>query len=199
MRRRRTLIASPLTWQMTAAPVQPAVPPILAERGGTQLITPRPVVVIDTREQNPFSFDRFSRWFSGVERRALALGDYSIAGMEETCTVERKDLNDLIHSLSTQRQTFLNRLRRMSLYPQRLLIITAALSQVKSPYPYSRSDPNSILQSLVAGLAGLGIPFLCTETHELGEEVVASYLYQVSLYHWLEQNGFDRVLVDGDL
>ena len=199
MKRRRTLIASPLTWQMTAAPVQPSAYPILAERGGTQLNTPRPVVLIDTREQNPFSFDRFSRWFSGVERRALALGDYSISGMEETCTVERKDLSDLIHSLTTERRTFLNRLRRMSLYPQRLLIITAALSQVKSPYPFSRSDPNTILQSLVAGLAGLGIPFLCTETHELGEEVVASYLYQVSLYQWLEQNGFDRVLVDSDL
>jgi ERCC4-type nuclease len=199
MKRRRTLIASPLTWQMTAAPVPPAVHPILAERGGTQLNTPRPVVVVDTREQNPFSFDRFSKWFSGIERRALALGDYSIAGMEETCTVERKDLSDLIHSLSTERSTFLNRLRRMSLYPQRLLIITAAVSQVKSPHPYSRFDPNTILQSLVAGLAGLGIPFLCTETHELGEEVVASYLYQVSLYQWLEQNGFDRVLVDSDL
>src|SRR3954471_2212422 len=121
------------------------------------------------------------------------------SGMEETCTVERKDLNDLIHSLSTERSTFLNRLRRMSLYPQRLLTITAAVSQVKSPHPYSRFDPNTILQSLVAGLAGLGIPFLCTETHELGEELVASYLYQVSLYHWLEQNGFGRVLVDGDL
>ena len=199
MKRRRTLIASPLAWQMTAAPVQPSVHPILAERGGTQLNTPRPVVVIDTREQNPFSFDRFSRWFSGVERRALALGDYSIAGMEKMCTVERKDLSYLIHSFSTERPTFLNRLRRMSLYPQRLLIITAAVSQVKSPHPYSRSDPNTILQSLVAGLAGLGIPFLCAETHELGEEVVASYLYQVSLYHWLEQNGFGRVLVDGDL
>ena len=141
MKRRRTLIASPLAWQMTAAPVQPSVHPILAERGGTQLNTPRPVVVIDTREQNPFSFDRFSRWFSGVERRALALGDYSIAGMEKMCTVERKDLSDLIHSFSTERPTFLNRLRRMSLYPQRLLIITAAVSQVKSPHPYSRSDP----------------------------------------------------------
>ena len=32
-----------------------------------------------------------------------------------------------------------------------------------------------ILQSLIAVLAGLNIPFLCTKTHELGEEVVASY------------------------
>jgi hypothetical protein len=87
----------------------------------------------------------------------------------------------------------------MSLYPQRLLIITAAMSQVKSPHPSSRTKPNTIVQTLVAGLAGLGIPFLCTETHELGEEVAASYLYQVSLYHWLEENGFGRVLVEGDL
>jgi hypothetical protein len=48
-------------------------------------------------------------------------------------------------------------------------------------------------------LAGLHVPFLCTETHELGEELVASYLYQVHLYHWLETNGYGRFLVDGDL
>jgi hypothetical protein len=67
-------------------------------------------------------------------------------------------------------------------YPQRLLVITAALSQVKSQYAFSAVDPNRILQSLIAVLVGIGVPFLCTETHELGEEVVASYLYQVHLY-----------------
>jgi len=48
-------------------------------------------------------------------------------------------------------------------------------------------------------LAGLQVPFLCTETHELGEELVASYLYQVHLYHWLESNDYGRFLVDNDL
>jgi hypothetical protein len=48
-------------------------------------------------------------------------------------------------------------------------------------------------------LAGLQIPFLCSETQELGEEIVASYLYQVRLYHWLETNDFGRFLVDNDL
>jgi hypothetical protein len=42
--------------------------------------------------------------------------------------------------------------------------------------------PNRITQSLIAALAGLRIPFLCSETHELREEMVASYLYQVHLY-----------------
>lgn len=43
------------------------------------------------------------------------------------------------------------------------------------------------------------MPFLCTETHQLGEEIVASYLYQVHLYHWLETNGYGNNLSDDDL
>ena len=81
----------------------------------------------------------------------------------------------------------------------RLLVITAALSQVKSRYEHSPANPNQITQSLIAALAGLRVPFLCVETHELGEEIVASYLYQVHLYHWLETNGHGRRLADDDL
>jgi hypothetical protein len=84
-------------------------------------------------------------------------------------------------------------------YPHRLLVITAALSQVKSSYPHESANPNRITQSLIAVLAGLQVPFLCTETHELGEELVASYLYQVHLYHWLETNDHGRFLIDNDL
>ncbi len=199
MKRRRTLITSPLEWQMTASPVPHPVQPVVAERGGTQLRTPRPVVVVDTREQNPFSFVRFRGWFAGVEKRPLKLGDYSVASLEQLCAVERKDLSDLVHSFTVERPVFIDRLRQMSHYPQRLLVITAALSQVKSLYSHSSVSPNRITQSLIAVLAGLRVPFLCVETHELGEEIVASYLYQVFLYHWLEANDYGRFLVDNDL
>jgi hypothetical protein len=84
-------------------------------------------------------------------------------------------------------------------FPHPLLVISAPLSQVKSPYAHSKINPNRILQSLIAVLAGLNIPFLCTETHELGEEVVASYLYQIHLYDWLETNHYGRFLFDNDL
>ena len=180
-------------------PVAPPVIPVIAERGGTQLRTPKPVILVDTREQNPFSFERFGGWFSGIEKRPLALGDYSIAGLEDACAVERKDLNDLVRSFHVERSVFLARLRRMGAFPDRLLVITAALSQVKSHYEHSPANPNQITQSLIASLAGLRVPFLCVETHELGEEIVASYLYQVHLYHWLESNGHERRLADDDL
>ena len=199
MRRRRTLITSPLEWQMTALPVAHPALPVIAERGGTQIRAPKASLVVDTREQNPFSFERFSGWFSGIEKRPLELGDYSIAGLEDTCVVERKDLNDLVRSFHVERPVFIKRLRRMSAYPDRLLVIVAALSQVKSRYEHSPANPNRITQSLIATLAGLRVPFLCVETHELGEEIVASYLYQVHLYHWLEANGHDRRLADDDL
>lgn len=199
MKKRRTLITSPLEWQMTAAPVPHPAQPVVAERGGTQLRTPRPVVIVDTREQTPFSFARFRDWFAGVEKRPLKVGDYTVVGLEEICTVERKDLSDLVHSFTAERAEFVGRLQQMSRYPQRLLVVTAALSQVKSPYPYSNVSPNKITQSLIAALAGLQVPFLCAETHELGEEIVASFLYQVSLYHWLEKNDHGRFLVDNDL
>jgi len=199
MKSRRTLIRPPLKWQMASAPVPHPAIPVLAERGGTQLKTPRPVVLVDTREQNPFDFSRFEGWFAGIEKKPLKLGDYSVAGMEDVCVVERKDLSDLIHSLNAERSVVVNRLRLMSRYSHRLLVITAALSQVKSPYPHGGANPNRITQSLIAMLAGLQVPFLCTETQELGEELVASYLYQVHLYHWLETNDPGRFLIDNDL
>jgi ERCC4-type nuclease len=184
---------------MTADPVAPPIIPVIAERGGTQLKTPRPVMVVDTREQVPLDFSRFAGWFAGIERRALKLGDYSIAGMEDICVVERKDLSDLIHSCTTDRSVFTNRLRQMAKYPHRLLLVTSTLSQIKSPYSHPGGNPNRVTQSLIAILAGLQIPFLCSETHELGEEIVAFYLYQVHLYHRLETNDFGRFLIDNDI
>ena len=200
MKRRGTnLIKSPRDWHVAAAPVPRPAIPVLAERGGTQLRTPRPSVQLDTRERNPFDFLRFNGWSAGVEKKTLKLGDYSIATLEDSCVVERKDLSDLVHSFTTERPVFVNRLRLMSAYPQRLLVITAALSTVKSSYSFSDVNPNRIMQSLIAALAGWNVPFVCAETHELGEEIVASYLYQVPLYHWLDSNGHGRYLAVNDL
>ena len=127
------------------------------------------------------------------------MGDYSVAGLEDYVTVERKDLPDLIQSFSTNRAVFVGRLRKMADYSHRLLVVTASLSEVKSSYGGVSIDPNRITQSLIATLAGAGVPFICAETHELGAEITASYLYQIHLYHWLEEQGEDRQLVEDDL
>jgi len=199
MPRKRTLIPSPLAWTTMTAPVPHPPLPVLAERGGTQLHTPLPVAIVDTREQNPLSVRRLKGWFARIEHRALRLGDYSVEGIEDTCAVERKDLADLISSFTTNRAVFINRLRRMAELPHSLLIVTATLTEIKAEYPYRAANPNRITQSLIAVLTGLRLPFICTDTHELGEEIGASYLYQTFLYDWLDRNGHGRNLADGDL
>jgi hypothetical protein len=68
---------------MANVPVNYPVIPVLAERGGTPLKTPLATVLVDTREQNPFDFSRFEGWFAKVARKAVRLGDYSLAGLEE--------------------------------------------------------------------------------------------------------------------
>src|ERR1700757_3508381 len=119
--------------------------------------------------------------------------------MEELCAVERKDLPDLVHSFTAGRPGFINRLRLLSAYAHRLLVVTTTLSTVKSRYPFSSANPTRIMQSLVAVLAGLGVPFVCTETHELAEETIASYLYQFTSINWLEANDSGGFLADDDL
>jgi len=165
----------------------------------SESLSPWPAAINDTRHQNPFSFRRFRGCFAKVEYRALRLGDYSIKGMEDTCTVERKDLADLICSFTTNRAVFIKRLRRMAELPHSLLVVTSSLTEIKSEYPYRAANPNRITQSLIAVLTGLRLPFICTDSHELGEEIVASYLYQTFLNDWLDKNGHGRQLADGDL
>ena len=59
---------------MTAAPVSHPVIPVLAERGGTQLQTPRPTLFVDTREQNPFNFSRFRGMVCGNRKESTPAG-----------------------------------------------------------------------------------------------------------------------------
>jgi ERCC4-type nuclease len=197
---KRRLITSPLEWaSMKSIPVPPPHIPALAERGGTQLRTPLPVLLVDSREQDPFDFQPYARWFSGIKKAPLQLGDYAIEGMEDCCVVERKSLSDLVKSLQGERDVFVRRLRLMAEYSDRLLVVDAPMSQVRSRYEHSLANPNRITQSLFAAIVGLRIQTFFAETHDQGAEMVAWYLYNAHLYHWLEQNDLERMISDNDL
>jgi hypothetical protein len=64
--------------------------PVLAERGSTQLKAPRGVVLVNTREQMPFDFSRFAAWFSGIEKRALALAITALAVWKKRALLSEK-------------------------------------------------------------------------------------------------------------
>lgn len=51
---------------------------------------PLPAIIIDTREQRPYSFE------TATITRKLDIGDYSLSGFEDSFAIERKELNDFI-------------------------------------------------------------------------------------------------------
>ena len=186
-----------------------AVPPtssrLIVKRGGSSITkqVPKPVVLVDTREQNPLNLSRFGNWIQAERRATLKTGDYSVEGMEDMLTLERKSLSDLIGSLIHGRRRFLDECERMTQFRWRAILVEASYEDVKSPYAhleFTEAHPNGIAGSLDAIECKYSIPVIYTSQHrELAEEKAASWLSKMATYHWLESNGLGRFLQDGDL
>lgn len=185
-----------------------AVPPtksrLIVKRDGSAITgrVPRPVVLVDTREQMPLSFEGFPNWIAGEKRVALRTGDYSIEGMEDSVAIERKSLNDLVMTLMHTRARFFETCERMTQFKWRAILIEATLEDVKSPYTngFTSAHPNGVAGSIDAIEARYGIPIIYTSQHRaLAAEKLASYLSKVFTYDWLERQGLGRVLQPGDL
>ena len=187
----------------------PAPPPtgrLIVKRGGHSITRqiPKPIILVDTREKNPFDFSGLRNWIGGEKSSALKAGDYSIEGMETLLVLERKTLTDLITTLIQQRTRFFKQCEKMIKYRWRALLIEASYEEIKSPYDrdeYNTSaHPNAVSGTLDALEARFGIPVIYTSIYRpLAEEKAASWLSKHFTYWYLENNGLGRVLQEGDL
>jgi hypothetical protein len=185
-----------------------AVPPptgrLLVKRNGHSITRqiPKPVVLVDTREQMPFDLAQFKDWIASVKPCALPIGDYSMQGMETLLVLERKSLSDLITTLMHHRERFFKMCERMSQYRWRALIVEASYEDIKSPYDpeYTIAHPNAVSGTLDALEVRYGIPVIYASCYRaLAEEKAASWLSKHFTYWYLETNGYGRVLQEGDL
>jgi ERCC4-type nuclease len=180
----------------TVAP--PRKPLRVVQRGKTVKI-PKPAVVIDSAEHMGYTFSEYRNWFSGTERKRLRVGDYTIQGMEKEVAIERKTLLDLVNSIIQKRQDFIEKCERMSKFRKKGFVIEASLERLKMPYGESRAHPNAVLGSLIAVQERWNIPIYFLHNFSLAEEFVASMLSKYHAYRWLEQNGYERCLIEGDI
>jgi len=187
----------------------PAAPPtgrLIVKRDGHSITRqiPKPIVLIDTREKYPFDFSRFKNWIGGHKSLALKAGDYSVEGMETLLILERKTLTDLITTVIQQRVRFFKQCEKMTKYRWRALLVEASYEDIKTPYDQDEyntlAHPNAVSGTLDALEARFGIPVIYTSLYRpLAEEKAASWLSKHFTYWYLENNGFGRVLQEGDL
>lgn len=190
---------------MPPSPVSPPIGRLLVKRGGHSITRqiPKPIVLVDSREQMPFDFTRFPNWIGGERRQALKVGDYSVEGMEEVLILERKSLTDLITTLMQYRPRFFQGCEKMTQYRWRALLVEATYEDIKSVYGEelnTKAHPNAVSGTLDAIEARFGIPVIYTSRYRpLAAEKAASWLSKHFTYWHLEQAGLGRVLVEGDL
>jgi ERCC4-type nuclease len=165
---------------------------------------PKPFVLIDTREKEPFALHvNHPNWIRGERRKTLKTGDYTVEGMESLLCLERKSLADLVACTVTYRRRFLASCARLARFRWKAILIEATLEDIKGGFGAfaipSEVHPNAVCGTLDAIEAKFGIPVIYTSTiQNLATERAASWLSKHFTYWWLEQHGFGRVLIDSD-
>lgn len=130
-------------------------------------------IIIDTREQRPFDFSAF-----GAETMTgnLPTGDYSIAGMENLVSVERKELSDMLNCLGSERERFFRELDRLRGYEAAAIVIESPLAAIMAGRYRSRITPQSAIQSLIAIQAQYRLPVFFAKDRTEAEAYVFHFL-----------------------
>lgn len=91
-------------------------------------------VIIDTREQQPWSFDHYA-----VAHKKLDTGDYSIEGLEHKLAVERKkSVNEIANNVTESR--FKDVLTRLSSFEYAFILLEFNINSVLD-YPVGSNLP----------------------------------------------------------
>jgi ERCC4-type nuclease len=111
-------------------------------------------VVIDTREQHPYTFEDITAAGRPVEvttiTAGLKSGDYSIQGHESEVAVERKSLQDLYSTLTAGRERFERELQRLQDLAVSVVIVEASWHEIADPAFPTRANPASVTGSILA-------------------------------------------------
>lgn len=144
------------------------------------------VCICDTREQLPFDVTPLK-----MERGTLACGDYSIKGLENLISVERKSLEDLCGVVGRDRERFDREIQRMLAYEARAIVIEANWDQVKAGAWRSKVTSSQVIGSLYSWCAR-GINVWLAGSREEAQEMTVRFLFCAARHRFNEL----RSLVD---
>lgn len=96
----------------------------------------KPSLIIDSREKQPWSFDGDDA-FEEVIVRKLDAGDYSLVGLEDIVSIERKaSADELLNNFMTNKKRIYAEIDRMKDYRFKFIIIEQDLETLMDPKSY---------------------------------------------------------------
>jgi DNA excision repair protein ERCC-4 len=130
-------------------------------------------IIIDTREQAPYSFDPR---LAATVRRALPAGDYSVEGLEERVAVERKSRDDFVSTVIHGRERFRNELRKLAGYRTACVVVEAGVLDVLLHRYRGDAHPNAVLGSALSIILDFRIPVFFCSNRQAACQFVQAYL-----------------------
>ena len=130
-------------------------------------------IIIDTREQEPYSFDPR---LAAVVRRALPAGDYSVQGLEERVAVERKTLDDFVSTVIHARPRFREELRKFAGYRATCIVVEAGVADVLLQRYRGEAHPNAVIGSTLSIILDFGVPVFFCGNRQAACQFVQAYL-----------------------
>ena len=149
------------------------------------------VVVIDTREQLPYTFKNIEvggkRLNVPTERGTLASGDYSIKGFENLITIERKSVCDFYGSITTGRERLKAEFERMESMQFSAIVVEGRLETVlDSLFHGRRVNPNAIRATVASWSVKYQTRWFFSTSREQGERLVFELLEKFYRYQAIE-------------
>ena len=135
-------------------------------------------ILIDTREQAPFTFAHERYAGTSVEAGTLDTGDYSLIGLADRVAVERKSLPDLIGSISQGRERFERELQRAAALDAFAVGVEAAWADLAGGKYRSQMSSHSACQSVLAFTCRYRMTFLFAGSRSGAEYATWGFLRQ---------------------
>jgi ERCC4-type nuclease len=141
----------------------------------TMTNTETPIIIIDKREKLPLHLPN-------SEIGLLETGDYSIKGLTNLISVERKSLPDLYGCFGQSRDRFERELVRLAEFPYPAIVVEATLEMVLAGTKFSRVHPQSAIGSLIAWGTKFRIPVWLAGDRRMAAGTVRKILFAAAKY-----------------
>jgi len=142
-------------------------------------------IAIDTREQQPYEFD-------GAEVVTLPTGDYSIVGLEDRVTVERKTKTDAYGSLGQGRARFRREFERLTEFDYAVVVVEDTVPGFLHRPSHSKMNPRVAIGSLLAWSVRYRVPVFFAGDRAHGRALTRKLLVMYWKYRgevWCERTG----------
>lgn len=138
------------------------------------------ICLVDTREKTPLVISPMK-----TQLATLPCGDYSILGLENIISVERKSISDLLMCIGSERERFDREIMRLLAYPARLIVVEGVISEIENGNYRSKVSASAAMGSILGWMA-MGIPFLFAGDHEKAGRYVSRFLFISARRRWRE-------------